>query len=99
MLVIFLYIKPYNSTTANIAEVVLNINTIILGITRAIRSNGVQLISSVEENVTSATFGMETIVTFNAGWWAFFYYIPIPVTIFLIIWSLIKFVRYVYTII
>ena len=93
MMTIFIYTQPYKGTTANIAEAVLSILTTLL-LQSSIDVFPDQLFLLVIEDTKNSTCLSDNgIVTLQTLCLVVFYYVPLMVTICLIVHSLVKLIR------
>ena len=87
---LFLYTKPYSSTTANIVEALFSILTIFMLLeTSGLSANQYPVL--LEDR--SECSGDTSVATLNTWIWTIVYYTPLIVTIGLIVLSMVQLIR------
>ena len=90
-MVIFLYTQPYISTAANVAEAILSISTTAM-LLQSVQPTLFEL-TTILGDTNSTCSDENSIITFNTWILATLFYLPLAVTTFFIVRSLVKFIR------
>ena len=91
-MVIFLYTQPYISTAANVAEAILSISTTAM-LLQSVQPTMFEITTILLSDTNSTCSDENSIITFNTWILATLFYLPLAVTTFFIVRSLVKFIR------
>ena len=91
-MVIFLYTQPYISTAANVAEAILSISTTAM-LLQSVQPTMFKITTILLSETNSTCSDENSIITFNTWILATLFYLPLAVTTFFVVRSLVKFIR------